>query len=133
MNNMNFTMDNIERILSGSKWITRRPFKRALGERIHGWHYAVEKITRNGEDKWVRGGIYHLTVEGIDHSFGQVKIRLMQIRRLQDMEESDLEYEGISELDDFKHLWDMCYADHPEYQWDKNPVVIVIEFELVRS
>lgn len=79
-------------------------------------------------------------------SIGRILIKSIRRESLQDISNDDLIKEGFVCYEDFGGAvldelqpnregfienWDDMYCDEPNFQWDKNPMVYVIDFEKV--
>jgi len=79
-------------------------------------------------------------------SIGRIIIKGIHLEPLQDISDEDLILEGfvcyediggavldelLPDRESYIENWDEMYRDEPDYQWDKNPTVYVIDFEKV--
>lgn len=134
---MQFSKDLAEKIMAGAKKQTRRPVKSGEhlfdvltlpdGERTIG---AVH--TSSGRLKWRYGKKYAIQPGRGKRGVGQMKITRIRRQNVQDITEADAVKEGFASREGFIEKWQSLYM-LSSYDWDKNPVVWVIDFEVVKD
>ena len=67
--------------------------------------------------------------------FEELRIRITAIHqeRLQDITEADAQAEGVGSVAEYRELWESINGKTPGARWQDNPMVFVLEFELVRD
>ncbi len=136
----------IEQVLNRTKTQTRRPVK--SGDFLQGpiklskYSYSGEYVIRNNRTRFEVRKTYAVQPGRGKKSIGRIKIKKISREYIQGISDSDLlaegiefDYVGSDQLEvrrrSFINLWDSLYAK-TEYRWDNNPVVWVLEFELVK-
>jgi len=137
-----FQPEHCDWIVQGDKTQTRRAVK--PGETRFGAISFGETETLcvrhpDGRTKWKVGGRY-----GVQTGFGfpataWFKVTDIRQERLQDISPEDVIEEGFgvwqgdyhqADVAAFSDAWDAIYAGQPECQWDANPLVWVLVFEV---
>ncbi|HEY5901534.1 MAG TPA: ASCH domain-containing protein [Anaerolineales bacterium] len=145
---MNFKPELIEKILRGEKTQTRR----LVGERdfcLPGLHLAeiksvvIEDGYRDNRHriKWQVGQTYAICPGRGKQAVGRIQITAIRRERLQEITSDDCWAEGvrlggsmiISYRILFEDLWQSLYAGQPGKQWDDNPWVWALTFELAEA
>ena len=149
---MNFTSENCEKILRGEKTMTRRianPDYVGMDWRgilDHSIDVAGVYDQYNNRRIWGIGHTYAICPGRGKKAVGRIRITAIRRERLQDITPEDSIREGINIIPletnivpievyriGFIALWDNIYRSQPAKQWNKNPEVWVLSFELVKG
>lgn len=118
-------------VLSGRKTQTRRleksgDFMTPSGNIVYG-----ESINTTLIPRFVVGKEYPAQPGRGKKAAGRIRITEIRNERLQAISEADAIAEGVENIETYRNLWDSIYDGQPQKQWDANPMVWVITFEVV--
>jgi hypothetical protein len=111
---ISFKPEMIEKIKSGEKIMTRRPYKP---------RYSVD------ETLYVKKSRF----DSADKSDTKIAIIGVTLERLKAIRLDDVKREGFKTHEEFFAYWDHIYADRPELQSAQNPFVEVYLFERIEN
>ncbi len=132
---MIFASGLCDRVLDGSKTQTRRLIKPGEVARIH----PRRVVDLNGRTKWQVGRTYAVQPGRGKRAVGRIRITRIRTERLQDIRPEDVVAEGFgrwrgmhqaANMTELSMMWDRLHTQ-PGTRWDDNPLVWVLEFELV--
>lgn len=114
----------IDEILNGTKTQTRRI--RKIGE-WQDFHYGVHHKDRL---KWAVGRTYAIVPKRGQFAIKSHRIKIVGIRLdfLQSITQSDARAEGVSDISEYKELWERING---KGSWNKDTMVWVIDFECI--
>lgn len=125
----------IDAILTGEKWMTRRAKKEgewdysAPGSDVIEYVYTVNPNSDSTRIKWAVGRTYAIVPKRGAKGIGQrIRITALRSERLGDITEADAIAEGVKSVEAYKALWISING-----KWDAETRVWVIAFELVEG
>lgn len=139
---MIFTPENAQKIMAGTKWVTRRILKDNEYLEWENVEYATPTVYRitNGRAyvKWQVGRTYAVCPGRGKRAIGRIKIIGLSQEELQSIMDEDVIAEGIppsilgigGREAAFRRLWDSINKA-PGTRWGDDPDVFRIEFEVI--
>jgi hypothetical protein len=131
---MNFS-HTLQQVLDGTKTQTRRPVK--PGEYGVNSNGIVSVFTGKDRLKWQVGREYRICPGRGKSAVGLMWITGIHIEHVQDIDEHDAMCEGAPYYDDedsfilgFREIWDGIYGRDPNFCWEANPAVWVLDIEV---
>lgn len=141
---MQFTRENAEKVMAGTKTQTRRPVKN--GEKFYSSFLGLpaKVIDANGRIKWQEGRTYSVQPGRGKSGIGKIRLIHIERERLQDITGGDCIAEGIAATpgkslwhEDIQlklayfRLWDSIYPNGQRV--GDNPLVNALTFEKVEE
>lgn len=89
-------------------------------------------VTTSGRTKWILDASYAIVPKHGAPAIKEARILIVGIRcqNLQDISKQDAQAEGVNSIDEYRWLWEPINGANI---WNKNPLVWVLTFEVVRS
>lgn len=124
-----------EQVLAGTQTQTRRLWKDKHGV---GGYVRCEKgfanaAIKNGcRTQWRLDRTYAVQPGRGKRAVGRIRVTGLRVERVQAITEADAQAEGVDSVQAYAALWDAIHSKRGE-RWSDNPLVVVIQFELVKE
>jgi uncharacterized protein YhfF len=109
----------------------RRTFDDAAAE-LEPRHPVLDVGTVGRGLKWRVGNTYAVQPGRGKRAIGRIRVTGLRVERLQTLTHEDALAEGVASVEEYAALWDAIHSKRGE-RWDDDPLVIVIQFELMKG
>lgn len=92
----------------------------------------TDAIYRRERKKYEIGDTYAVQPGRGKRAVGRIRVTGLRVERVQAITEADAQAEGVESAQAYAALWDAIHSKRGE-RWSDNPLVVVIQFELVKE